>query len=789
MVPETRLIAMPSYTRGKNALIRLAISCAAAAVVITGVYFLQDGPTLGRGFDFLLSFQGPPPIAPEVLVIETAGTDTVIDPSTAAQVIMTMAELEAQSLLIQTPVLGVSTSAAGQEAELLDLFNREFDLLDRNIQNLFDGIRMGTVPPAEANHFVETVLTLAEEGKQRLVDEAVHRNKGATLDLEQSKAVFQNVLIADDHSVELARQNPSPGSQSRQATLLPLYSHAVLDTDGRLRRVIPLDTGGDAGFEHIAYNALKNRFGHITIAANPTGRFLIMEKTPGFASSADRFFTLDKNGAIIVKALRKDQKFRTIDLVDFIQYEKLDRAIYKTLGAAADMGVYGNINAEKYPPYLWEQEQDLRRELLKSANDSRKAAWIDARNAYTQALDMFFYESAVEENLNASFAALLQNEHLSEEGQERIITMRDDLLAAFHSSRDAYNQFAEIRARLSQELAGSLCILGAASADTLASALLANTMLTGNAIIPASARYIFFWSLCAAFLCVLILCAFSPSMTFIAGIVLCAAVSAGFAYSFIVTSVWIDPFIPAGGAIGGVLVSAVCSMRMKQRLKRTFRLCYGPFIAKSHLEQLIRAGRPKPEDSLVTQAAVIAVKNPALNLMENTKPAEATAPTVIQFHNDIKRIFLKTGAVVTGASGDTILAVFGSPVERAVLRTTKNEMPYDDGSAPWGVHNPMKKAAGFLAELIGSNREAANWYFGMDYGKCAFLWTPLTGYTVLGPAAHNARKLAAAGCRSDTHILISKVCADKIDGGLLRKHPDSAAAGTDGAPYELLEQH
>jgi hypothetical protein len=697
---------------------------------------------------------------------------------------MTMAEMGASSLLIQTPVLGVSASADDREAELLDLFNREFDQLGRNIQNLFDGIRMGTIPPAETNRFVGVVLSLAEEGKQRLVDEAVHRTNAGTLELEQSKAVFPNTGIADDHSVALARQNAAPRTSRAAAPLL--YSHAALDRDGQLRRIVPLETDDAPNYEHIVYNTLKNRFGHATPTQNPIGRFLIMEKVPGLPSSDDRAFTLDKNGAIVLKMPHKDQGFRRLSLVDLIEYERLDRALYKTLSESTDLGPYGNVSAEKYPSYLWERERELRNELNQTMNDSLRFAWIDARNAYLDALELFFYQSSVEDNLEESFSSLLLNEELTEEGQERLVTMHDNLLAAFQSGREVYNHFAEIRTRLEREIPRSFCILGAASIDTLASAALANTIITGSTVTPASMRYIFFWSLCAAFFCVLILRNLAPFPTILLGIVFIAAGMAGFSYSFIATSVWLDPFIPLCGMISGILVSTFCSLIMKRNLKRHFQVAYGPYVAKSHLGYLIGTGRPVPEDILSVRAAIIAIKNPALNPMENGQPAKVSATAITKFRDEVRMIFLKTGAVIVGVNGDTVLAAFGSPVERVGLHTMKNEMPYDDDANPRGTHNPVKKAVGFLTELIDSNQEAGRWHYGLDYGECIFTWTDIAGYMAFGTPSYNARLLASQGCRHKVGVFVSKNCADKIDGALMRKHALTATGSMAVEFYELL---
>jgi hypothetical protein len=779
---------MPLYTKGKNAVIRFAVSLFTAIGAIAGAYFALEGPRLGLLFDFLASKQRQVPVAHEILIIETAGTDILMDPSTAASVIMTMAEMGADNILIQTPILGVSTSIDDREQELMELFDREFDNLGRNIENLFEGIRMGTVPPAETNHFVGAVLFLAKEGKQRLVNETVRRNNAGEIELEQAKAVFPNTCIADDHSVELARQNPaSSRSNQRYPKAVLLYSHAALDSDGKLRRIVPLETDSFPDYEHIVFNTLKKRFGYTALEAAASGKsFLTMEKTLGVPSSGDRRFTLDQGGAIILRSLQKGQSFRRISLVDLIEYEKLDRAIYKILSEAADMGHYGNVSAENYPSYLWERERELRSGLAETTNGSTRLAWLDARNAYLQALDAFFYNNSVEDSLDANFSSLLQNEKLTDTGNEQIVAMRDTLQTAFRLGRDSYNRFTEIRAVLEHEVPGSFCILGAASVDTTASAALANAIITDGAIVPVSPRYIFLWSLGVAVLCVFIICTRSPLVTFVVGTVFSAAVLAGFSYSFIAMSVWLDPLLPLSGTVSGVLVSTLCALGMKRKQKAQFLIAYGPFVANAHLERLTRIGSPMPKDRLTAQTAVIAVKNPALNFLESGKPTKTSSEAIMKFRNEVRTIFLKADAVIAGVSGDTVLAAFGSPVERSVLRSMNNEAPYADDASPQGTRTPVEKAIVFLTELINTNPEVTTWHFGMDYGECTFTWTDITGYTAFGPPCYNARWLAANSFRYKAGIFVSKNCIGKIDGALTRKHTHTLKDNAPAEFYELL---
>jgi class 3 adenylate cyclase len=186
---------------------------------------------------------------------------------------------------------------------------------------------------------------------------------------------------------------------------------------------------------------------------------------------------------------------------------------------------------------------------------------------------------------------------------------------------------------------------------------------------------------------------------------------------------------------------------------------------------------------LSVSAAIIAVKNPDLNSVETGWPAKVSAAAITRFREEVKELFLKTGAVIAGVDGDTVLVAFGSPAERSALRAMKNEAPYD--SDPQGRRNPVEKAASFLTGLLNSSKEAGRWYYGIDYGECAFAWTPVAGYTAFGPPSFNARLLAVQGRRHKVRIFISKNSADKISGATIRKHLLTDGS-TSAELYEIL---
>jgi class 3 adenylate cyclase len=99
------------------------------------------------------------------------------------------------------------------------------------------------------------------------------------------------------------------------------------------------------------------------------------------------------------------------------------------------------------------------------------------------------------------------------------------------------------------------------------------------------------------------------------------------------------------------------------------------------------------------------------------------------------------GGVITGFEGDTILACFGSPLDRSP--------------------DPLNKACMIVRELL--NDEKNTWRFGIDAGECTFFWTAETGYSVNGRPGVRARMLASKTIRLKVRALVTDSAREKLN--------------------------
>ncbi|MDR2479066.1 MAG: hypothetical protein LBD48_07120 [Treponema sp.] len=828
------------FSRKQSLLILCAGLCAAVITALLLNYALSE-PRLGFLYDFLLKCRQSPPVSENILLVDT---DEIVEPDDVFTVLVTLTEMNASALVIEVPVLGSAPGRAESDEEIRRRINDEYTLLGSNIRNLFDAIRLGSVSPMESGAYVDNLVELAERGRDRL-NTALTRQSGAGTDqAERAKAVFGSVLQAVDLR-----------SQSEEAVFW--YSRPKPDRDGTIRRIAPLlipapektnpDTSAPGAIEHIVYRSLRPRWNESALEYAERGPVLVnrsvQARLPGgdtpdtippgdsavpaaadagqaeTAVTIETRFALDKNGNLLFEQPRKNEGFRHLSLERFREYEKADRLMRRLLRDAEALGAYSETRPERIPLFLCDYAASLREDLLKTPlppsaasaetpsseamplsalTAEKRAAWITARAEYISSLDEFLYGPA-EMTLVNGYEEIIATETLDDSGIAKLQNLRDELIRAFVSMREQHRELAELHSLLTETLDSSFCIMGPAKTSggtsvSETSALLANTLLTGHSITPGQSRYIVFWSLAAVFIILICIHSLRPLVVLLSGLAAGLLCVAGFGWSFIISAYWIDPRISAAACLAGTLVIFTARSLVMYCGARRFQLAYGAAVSKPCLQRLIRTGRPPVGEILTVRAAIIAVKNPGLLSREDREEPHLAARAAAEFHSAVSAVFKRAGAVILGCEGDTVLACFGSPLERVYLEQAQDEARYGDETNAYSSHHPAIKAAGCITELLQQSlplpaksgaSPAAQWRFGIDCGDCAFSWSEETGYTANGRPMVRARVLASLASRYRIRILVTGTVREKLNQPVRKINTLGSNGAVNESFYEL----
>ena len=714
---------------------------------------------MGFFYDFLLKYRQEPPISNEIVLIQTA---EVAEGGDVFDVLMSLSEFNASALVITAPILGVSSDRTLTDEEIRQRLDDEYSLLARNIRNLFDAIRMGTVQPAEAGFYVDNLIGLADRGKDRLAAFFLRNVEPGSILATRDRGVFENVLEAAD-----LQSNPPEGRL--------WYSRPRLDGDGKVRRVAPLlplartrnsdenedeaeadETGDSPAFvEHIVYRALKPRWEYTGIEDVDFRQALI---------AGDFSFPLDHSGSILVEKPHGGDAFRVIGIEQFRAYTEADLSFRRQLKYAESLGAYSRLRPERIPLYLYDHAVSLQDDLLKKPSPEKHREWLNTRREYWLCLDEFLNGDS-ETKLLESYDELIAAERNRPESAARMRKLRDDLILLFSRMRESQRELTDMRDELATALNASFCIMGPPYAESPvveASALLANTLLTGRCISAAQKQFVVYCSFGAVFILLLIIHAMRPFVILISGTSASLLCIAGFGMTFIYTDYWMYPQIPALACMAGTVAMFITAFLMKLLAVQRFRIAFRGVINKKCLKQLIRAGQPSLREIDTAAAAVVAVKYSGLLSTEDKGNPVRAAQAAAEFRGAVTQAFLKAGAALIGCEGDTVLVCFGSPPERIYQKRTKAETRYGDETGAYGNNNPATKAEGFITgQLIGN--APASWCFGMDYGECAFSWSKETGYIANGRPVVRARILASLAPKYKARILITDTVRGKVD--------------------------
>ena len=828
---------MAAHFSKKSSWLRCLASFLPAAGVAVLLCFLLDGPQLGSFYDFLLRRRPAMPVSPELLIIDSSipGQDLaedILEPGAASSLLYTMTELRAATLIIQVPILGLSAGAMAGEAEILYRFDEEFSLLSRNISNLFEGIKTGSVPPADSARYVGELVELSEKGKERLVSALVRRDEEGIAGMERAAAFYGHARRPGDLRVQLIRTGQAAAASAAAAPAdiyagVPSenyeYSRARPDRDGVLRRVAPVlkipgltkGAAGEETLEHIIFGTLKTKYQSAEIEYFKSGPVLAARNGP---DGTDRIIPLDRNGALLFQVPGKGEDFRRIGISDFLAYDEGDRGLRRLLAEGEASGIFHGIEGENRPDFLYDFALALREELVSSygiSDTDKKLTWIELRNNYFSALENFLFGPA-EMNLVRGYEEIIASESLTDNEIAKMSEMRDSLTQSFEALRKKYYEVFELRKRLESALYGSFCILGRGSlkspeagsslfqdfpgvlirniksalygtnpSDMEVSALFANSILTGRAVKPGGIVYLLLGSISCTFLICFLIKSSGLAATFGIGVLLTLLGGAGFSLSFILSGIWLDPLVPAAACATGVLVSLLWALINWRRYNQRFRLAFGPFVSHFCLKSVIRAGSPLPSQTITARAAVAAIKY--------SEPASRSASVevygrdaqgsytrnILDFYEKVFDIFTKAGGTIIGTEGDIVLVCFGSPLERVFLGGKRKISPYEENIHALAA--PAQRAVDVVLEAA-RRPECRFWHFGLDMGNCNFSWTALSGYFALGSAVQRARILSRLVARYKAQIIISSAVNEALP-DLTAKKLDTTS-GRSGAGEE-----
>jgi len=714
----------------------------AAALLISGLYIMpmQDLP-LGFLYDILMNLRPRLEAPADLVVIDTAGEAShALSSDDAVRILLALSAMESPLAVFQTNVYLPDKSQSFSSTERMQVVQKEFSRIQKNITNLFDGIRLGSVRPQDAQRYVQDVNVLVEESKNRLLLTIAESGTIRDLELEKARSLFNRVILCDDLT-----WGASAGSALEIWGGQAVYSKVDRDSDGKLRRMYPIKDLPNKQLIHAGMALLLNSIGgDAKLDRTETGLLIGTDKE-------QYELALDNQGRFLVQ---KPKSYHSISVKEILTYQEQEKRLYEALKEMERSGYFINLDALQYPTTLYEYAQSLEMEVLDSPLPERLRQWREARQAFYRAATDFL-QGPEEKNILAGYEGLLNTESLQEGGKERIASLKELASQSFSWARKAHGELMDLKTRLESVLQGGYCIIGPASGDAEATVSLVSTILSRSFIHPGKPLYLFVASTAIILLLYSATAVFSPLWFFVFSIIVAIIgflISAGL---FVFGGYWYAPLLVLIVVLGTAVlyeleqVFYMIYMRRHQELALKHRMSPSAFTAVLKSIPLSNLSSvPAPVDIQEADALILCVRHasflndgPVISLIDfaqNLKHVRQKSAALLQQH----------GGMILWMDGEVLFAAFGFPTR--------------DSGTPW---NPAKEALEAGRALVSAFPDEPV-TVGMDYGPSAFYFDVLSGYSALGRISVHARVLSGLAGRYQVRLLCTEAALDFLQSGV-----------------------
>jgi hypothetical protein len=749
------------------------------AIVVTlfgtwGIHVLV--PDLSNSAVYLRfeALRPPVPVVRDILLIEvpaeTWGTEggrteggriesvqTTPDAFDWAEILLLMTEFEAaEGVFLFPPAEAPPTehSLRLKQEVLTRRFDQEFSVMRSNVLAFFEAIRLGSVRPRDSVRYVDDLLRLMEDGKNRLIEDVRAIDETETVLVNQALDAFGRAWIE-----------------------FPI-GWVTTESD----RSLSLRSGGRT-WSRAAFLALMHRLGGVTPEFQDTSLLLPGVLLPG-GDEQDIVIPLGQDGSLLFESPdpERDGDFRRLRPAAMLDVVDLETGLYRSLKAMEGSGYLSGVDPESYPTSLYEHAMNLRREMLAAPDEQKLAGWRQSRERYFSAARNFLAGKAEQELLDG-YDELVAAETLEESGMKRVEELRQSVVLAFSEARNKLAGLDVLRLSLDTELRGSFCIIGS-GAEAEAEAGLVNAIISARFIDSLWGQRLNRWTALPGLVLSIPLAFISPLLSLLAGTA-AAVLTIGVAtLLFIHAGLWIHPALPAGIIVAVTISSVLSCLALKHWNRDRLRTAFGQRLPPRLVRALASAGSVRTTEVHHAKAVILAIRY--IRAGEHGRPEEdpAQAGPLKAFQDLASQAIVRHGGVVLGADGFIVLGAFGTPLE--IRKPRRGGVPKSEPEKD--VSSLASRACAATLDIMGPETGSDNfWRYGLDIGDCAFFHSDAGGYSAVGRPSVYARILSGLALKYSCRILVTQELKDAIGDQWLTRRLDTLVARSSGKEEAFFE--
>jgi adenylate cyclase len=718
------------------------------------------------------------------------------------------------------------------EQEVPELFGSEFDNIKKNIRDLFQALRRGSIGLADAQDYIRQLEQLTDSSRQMLLDkvgEVARDNDAYLADAARlfGRAFFTLHMLEEPQpnvSEELRRyvldKEALPRVQVAKGfpfvskgilpAVLPIlegsrgagFVNAPIDGDG-VRRRIDLVTGyGGRFFAQLGFAALLDWMGWPEVDVEARRIILKDAEVPG-KGSRDVVIPLDENRRFLINWPKAtyQKSFRHLTYWELVRCRRLELNLVHNLDVMKEKGYLAEFKAnyELLAPY--EYAERVLREALASGDAQGTEEYRQARETFLQDVGGFL-EGPAEANLVSRIDALLASGSLKAQDRAVYLQVKKEVPGDFAATREVYRELTLCRGLLKEQLAGSFCLLGWTGTSTTdmganpfqgdymnlgTHAAVVNTILSGRFLDSLPWWISAVAALGLALAVYFIVRRLKPLLSILIGLAFLLAVAALGVGFFLATGSYLNLLTPVLSVFFTLFVLILVKFLEEEKQRIWIRNAFTHYLSADVIkeleadpEKLNLGGERKYLTALFTDVRGFSTISEQLN------DPKRLVNLLNAYLEEMSNIILDLRGTIDKYEGDAIIAFFGAPLE----------MP-DHAQRACASAVRMKKMESILNEHVLREKLSPAplaTRVGINTGEMVVgnMGTKKRmDYTIMGSSVNLAARLEGVNKQYGTWILASEITRKEAGEGFAWREMDRVRVVGMDQPvrlYELLDE-
>jgi len=557
------------------------------------------------------------------------------------------------------------------------------------------------------------------------------------------------------------------------------------DADGYRRRVHLLNKYGGKYYGQLAFVAVRERLGNPAIEVSNSAIVFKDAKING--KVRDIRIPRTRDGSVLVKWPKKQfSEYRCISAWDLISSKKLESDFIKNFQIMADSGFFNYWSSGDTPLDIWNKAEYIKNEVLNAGERAEEGLTADAYRSYR--LD---FMKKTQSFLQGGYEESILKDCEDDE-------TRDYVKTTFASVRKDFERLVAIHDRVSDSVAGAMCIIGVDATSMTdvdlitfqerypnvgTYATVANMILSEEFLDDTPAVFSILIALILAFAVGFGIKHLDAKKSLIAGVIVLGISVLSLMIFFMITKRYIGVIVPFASVTATFISLSAITFLTTIREKSFLRSAFSRYLSPAVINEIIadpsklNLGGEKRE-----MTAIFTDIRGFSTISEQLDPADLVN-LLNQYLTGMSNIVLENRGTIDKYEGDAIIAFFGAPIymeEHASLACRTAIM--------------MKKAETELNKRIIEEQLSPSPLFtriGINTGDMIVgnMGTPnKMDYTIMGNAVNLAARLEGVNKQYSTKgILISEHTREKIGDEFLLRRLDRVRVVGVNTPLRLFE--